>query len=61
MEKNENPKFDVLNAISVLTKKLAKSKLKIKRTQEFTKAKEHLNVYFGTTSDETWMLCAMIS
>ncbi|MBR4825154.1 MAG: ATP-binding protein [Spirochaetaceae bacterium] len=61
MKKNENPNFDVLNAISVLAKKLAKSKLKIKRTQEFTKAEEHLNAYFGTTSDATWMLCAMIS
>ena len=61
MKNNENPKFDVLNSISVLTKKLAKSKLKIKRTQEFTKAEEHLNAYFGTTSGGTWMLCAMIS
>ena len=61
MKNNENPKFDVLNAISVLTKKLAKSKLKIKRTQEFTKAEEHLNAYFGTSSGGTWMLCAMIS
>ncbi|MBR4824035.1 MAG: ATP-binding protein [Spirochaetaceae bacterium] len=61
MKNNENPKFDVLNAISVLTKKLANSKLKVKRTQEFTKAEEHLNEYFGTTSGGTWMLCAMIS
>ncbi len=61
MKKNENPKFDVLNAISVLAKKLEDSKLKIKRTKTFTDAENHLNSYFGTTSGGTWMLCAMIS
>ena len=61
MKNNENPKFDVLNAISILSQKLAKSKLKVKRTQEFTKAEDNLNAYFGTTSGGTWMLCAMIS
>ncbi len=61
MKNTENPKFDVLNAISILSKKLAKSELKVKRTQEFTKAEERLNAYFGTTSGGTWMLCAMIS
>ena len=61
MKSTENPKFDVLNAISVMSKKLANSKLKVKRTQEFTKAEEQLNAYFDTTSGGTWMLCAMIS
>ena len=32
MAKNENPNFDVLNAISILAKKLEKSKLRIRKT-----------------------------
>ena len=53
--------FKVLASISVLTKKLAKSELKIRRTQEFTKAEEQLGKYFGTSSRSTWMLCGIIS
>lgn len=53
--------FKVLDAISIVSKKLANSKLQIKRTQAFTKAEERLNSYFDTTSGGTWMLCGIIS
>lgn len=53
--------FDVLKAISVLAKKLEKSHLKIKRTNEFNNAEEKLNKYFDTTSSGTWMLCGILS
>lgn len=61
MTDNNNAGFKVLDAISIVSKKLAKSKLQIKRTQAFTKAEEQLNSYFGTTSGGTWMLCGIIS
>ena len=58
---NNEAGFKVLDAISIVSKKLAKSKLQIKRTQVFTKAEEQLNSYFDTTSGGTWMLCGIIS
>ena len=61
MTNKENPNFDVLNAISILAKKLEKSHLKIKRTNEFNNAEEKLNKYFDTTSGGTWMLCGILS
>lgn len=61
MANNDNPNFDVLNAISILAKKLEKSKLKIRKTQQFISAEEKLNLYFNTTSRGTWVLCAMMS
>jgi len=61
MAKNENPNFDVLNAISILAKKLEKSKLRIRKTKQFISAEEKLNLYFDTTSRGTWVLCAMMS
>ena len=61
MENFQKPNFDVLKAISVLTKKLQKSHLKIKRTNEFINAEEKLNKYFDTTSSGTWMLCGILS
>ena len=61
MADNDNPQFDVLNAISILAKKLAKSKLRIRKTQQFISAEEKLNQYFDTTSGGTWILCAMMS
>ncbi len=57
----QKPNFDVLKEISVLAKKLEKSHLKIKRTNEFNNAEEKLNKYFGTTSGGTWMLCGILS
>lgn len=54
-------RFKVLDAISIVSKKLAKSKLQIRRTQAFTKAEEQLDSYFDTTSGGTWMLCGIIS
>ncbi len=53
--------FKVLDAISVVSKKLSGSELKIKRTKEFTQAEEKLVSYFGITSGGVWMLCAIIS
>ena len=53
--------FNVLESISVITKKLAGSKLKIRQTQEFLKAEENLNKYFRTTTYGTWILCGIIS
>ena len=44
MENFQKPNFDVLKAISVLTKKLEKSHLKIKRTNEFNNAEEKLRL-----------------
>lgn len=41
MANNDNPNFDVLNAISILAKKLEKSKLKIRKTQQFYLQKEN--------------------
>ena len=41
MVNNDNPNFDVLNAISILAKKLEKSKLKIRKTQQFYLQKEN--------------------
>lgn len=61
MENFQKPNFDVLKAISVLTKKLEKSHLKIKRTNEFNNTEEKLNKYFDTTSSGTWMLCGILS
>ena len=61
MANNDNPNFDVLNAISILAKKLEKSKLKIRKTQQFITAEEKLNLYFDTTARGTWILCAMMS
>jgi len=61
MENFQEPNFDVLKAISVLAKKLEKSHLKIKRTNEFNNAEEKLNKYFDTTSSGTWMLCGILS
>ena len=61
MENFQKPNFDVLKAISVLAKKLEKSHLKIKRTNEFNNAEEKLNKYFDTTSSGTWMLCGILS
>ncbi|MBR6214895.1 MAG: AAA family ATPase, partial [Spirochaetaceae bacterium] len=58
---NNEAGFKVLDAISIVSKKLANSKLQIKRTQAFTKAEERLNSYFDTTSGGTWMLCGIIS
>ena len=58
---NNEAGFKVLDAISIVSKKLAKSKLQIRRTQAFTKAEEQLNSYFDTTSGGTWMLCGIIS
>jgi hypothetical protein len=59
--KKDEAGFKVLDSISVITKKLAKSGLKIKRTKEFSEAEERLNSYFKTTSGGTWMLCGIIS
>ncbi|MEE3313541.1 MAG: ATP-binding protein [Treponema sp.] len=59
--KKDGAGFKVLDSISVITKKLAKSGLKIKRTKEFSEAEERLNSYFKTTSGGTWMLCGIIS
>ena len=61
MTNKENTDVKVLDSISIITKKLANSKLKIKRTREFLKAEEQLNMYFKTTSGGTWMLCGIIS
>ena len=61
MKTYKKPNFDVLKAISVLAKKLEKSHLKIKRTNEFNNAEEKLNQYFNTTSGGTWMLCGILS
>lgn len=61
MADKDNAGFNVLDAISVLTKKLAESDFKFRRTQEFTKAEERLGKYFGTSSGGTWMLCGIIS
>lgn len=61
MTNKENTDIKVLDSISIITKKLANSKLKIKRTREFLKAEEQLNMYFKTTSGGTWMLCGIIS
>ena len=61
MENLQKPNFDVLKAISVLAKKLEKSHLKVKRTNEFNNAEEKLNKYFDTTSGGTWMLCGILS
>lgn len=57
----QKPNFDVLKAISVLAKKLQKSHLKIKRTNEFNNAEEKLSKYFNTTTGGTWMLCGILS
>lgn len=61
MENLQKPNFDVLKAISVLAKKLQKSHLKVKRTNEFNNAEEKLNKYFDTSSGGTWMLCGILS
>lgn len=61
MKTYKKPNFDVLKAISVLAKKLEKSHLKIKRTNEFNNAEEKLNQYFNTSSGGTWMLCGILS
>ena len=61
MADKDNAGFNVLDAISVLTKKLAESDFKFRRTQAFTKAEERLDKYFGTSSGGTWMLCGIIS
>ena len=53
--------FDVLTEISTVAGKLAKSKLKVRKTKAFSEAEGKLNGYFGTTEGETWMLCAIIS
>jgi len=53
--------FDVLTEISTVAGKLAKSKLKVRRTKVFSEAEKKLSGYFGTTEGETWMLCAIIS
>ncbi len=53
--------FKVLDAISAISKKLAGSELKIKRTKEFTQAEEKLASYFRITSGGVWILCAIIS
>lgn len=58
---NNEAGFKVLDVISTVSKKLAKSKLQIRRTQAFTKAEERLKSYFDTTSGGTWMLCGIIS
>ncbi|MCQ2604640.1 MAG: hypothetical protein MJ215_06360 [Spirochaetia bacterium] len=61
MAKSDVVGFNVLESISVITKKLAGSKLKIRQTQEFLKAEENLNKYFRTTTYGTWILCGIIS
>ena len=61
MADKDNAGFNVLDAISVLTKKLAEADFKFRRTQEFTKAEERLGKYFGTSSGGIWMLCGIIS
>ncbi len=61
MAKRDVVDFNVLESISVITKKLAGSKLKIRQTQEFLKAEENLNKYFRTTTYGTWILCGIIS
>lgn len=61
MADKDNAGFNVLDAISVLTKKIEESDFKFRRTQEFTKAEERLGKYFGTSSGGTWMLCGIIS
>ena len=61
MADKDNAGFNVLDAISVLTKKLAESDFKFRRTQAFTKAEERLDKYFGISSGGTWMLCGIIS
>ena len=53
--------FDVLTEISTVAGKLAKSKLKVRRTKVFSEAEGKLNGYFGTATGATWMLCAIIS
>ncbi len=61
MANKDSINFNVLDSISVIANKLADSRLRIRRTQEFSKAQERLDTYFKTTSDATWMLCGIIS
>lgn len=61
MANKDSINFNVLDSISVIANKLADSRLRIRRTQEFSKAQERLDSYFKTTSDATWMLCGIIS
>ena len=56
MANNDNPNFDVLNAISILAKKLEKSKLKIRKPQQFISAEENLNLYFHLPSPLTRLI-----
>ena len=56
MAGKRNVDFKVLDAISVVSKKLSGSELKIKRTKEFTQAEEKLTSYFGITSGDVWIL-----
>ena len=53
--------FNVIKAIAKVSEKLKDSKLKIKKSEEFTESVEKLNEYFGITEQQTWMLCAIIS
>ncbi len=53
--------FNVIKAIAKVSEKLKDSKLKVKKSEEFTESVEKLNEYFGITEQQTWMLCAIIS
>ena len=61
MAGKRNVDFKVLDAISVVSKKLSDSDLKIRRTKSFSTAEEQLASYFGITGSGVWMLCAIIS
>ncbi|MBQ5448992.1 MAG: ATP-binding protein [Treponema sp.] len=61
MVNKDSVRFNVLEAISVVANKLSDSKLRIKKTQEFSKAQERLDSYFKTKSSATWILCGIIS
>ncbi len=61
MAGKRNVDFKVLDAISVVSKKLSDSDLKIRRTKSFSTAEEQLASYFGITSGAVWMLSAIIS
>lgn len=61
MSEERKIKFDVIKAISKIAAKLEDSKLKFRRTKEFSANIEKLNGYFGTTESQSWLLCAMIS
>ena len=61
MKTKKESKFDVINAIGIVSEKLENSSFKVKESKKFEETVHSLNKYFGTTDYETWILCAMIS